>query len=230
MAKARSRRARERETISIAAVTRRKGREEQQREQALMEANRITDNAWARRHPQLAAEERALCLARHERQMQFAHSVNATSETLAHARIVREGALARLYHSGSLTIEQWGASLEIAAAHARVVLDAGLPSSWAIERVDHRPDPEKRFQEALGTVRLEMTYSRWRREIEAAGAVLAIIVEDCGLVAAARRHSMGEKRLRRLLVDALERWMALRRSIRDEVDEATIEAARAAIL
>lgn len=184
---------------------------------------------WRARHPALAKEERALKRARIEREEQFGHKVNGTIATHAQASVVRQGGLMRLYRSGGITIHQWGASLEIAAAHARVVLDAGLPSSWALERVDHSPDPETKFQEALGTVRMELTYSRWRRALPTPGPVLAMIVEDCGLVAAARRYSMHERRARRLLREALSSWIDLQRKVRDDVNEATLAAAQEGI-
>lgn len=185
---------------------------------------------WASRHRTLANEERALKRNRLEREEQFGHKVNGTVQTHAQASVTRQGSLMRLYHKGTISIHQWGASLEIAAAHARVVMDAGLPSSWAIERVDQSPDPEMKFQEALGTVRLELAYSRWRRELPTPGPVLAMIVEDCGLVAVARRYSMHERRARRLLREALDMWIALQREVREEVSEATLLAAQAAIL
>lgn len=185
---------------------------------------------WADRHPDLAEEEFALRVARHDREKRFGHKVNGTIETHARAHVVRQGGMMRLYESGAITIHQWGASLEIAACYARVVLDAGLPSSWAIERVDHTPNPEMRFHETLGVARMELAYSRWRRALPTPGPIMAMIVEDCGIEAARRRFRMGHIRAQRLLREALDLWISLQRRIRDEVDDATLAAARAAIL
>ena len=203
---------------------------ERARRKANAEHRRKVREAWARRHPLAAAEEHELRRARREREEQFGHKVNGTVETHAKAGVRRQGGMMRLYQSGAITIHQWGASLEIAAAHDRIAADAGLPTSWAIERVDGGRAPHHAFFEALGSVRMEIAYSRWRRQLSRPGPVLAMIAEDCGLVNAARRYSTHVRTMRKLLREALDLWIAEQRKARAEVDEATLAAAQAAIL
>lgn len=185
---------------------------------------------WRKRHPARAAEERELLKQRLDREEQFGHKVHGTVETHAKVSVTRQGAMARLYHSGAITMRQWGASLEIAAAHSRIVMSAGVPTSWAIERVDRSMNPQQAFDEALGGVWNEMAYSRWRLALPQAGPVLAMVCEDKGIAAAARQYSMHVRKARRLLTEALDLWVRLHGEVRQEVDEATLAAARAAIL
>ena len=79
-------------------------------------------------------------------------------------------------------------------------------------------------------MRAEVAYTRWRAAVPAPGLVLAVIVEDLGCNAAAARFSKDKRTVRKLLVDALDAWPRFQRDACDEVDEATLLAAQAAIL
>lgn len=134
--------------------------------------------------------------------------------------------MARLYRTGAISIHQWGASMEIAAAYERVTAAAGVATSWSpMDRVDISPSNEP----SLGGVWNEMSYSRWRLALPVPGPVLAMIVDDVGLDAAARRFSMHKRRAKRLLIEALDLWNRIYREIRSEVDEAAVAAAQAAV-
>lgn len=185
---------------------------------------------WAQRHPDRAAEERALRQERRRLIEDFGHKVNGTIETHGHASKVRQGALARLYRSGAISIEQMGSALELKAAHDRIAMDVAVGTGWGMDRVDVSMNPEGHMWEALGAVRSEIAYSRWRRQIAQAGMVLAIVVEDCGVDAASRRFSMDRRKALRLLKAALDLWTGLRRQACREVDEATLAAAQAGLM
>lgn len=185
---------------------------------------------WCEMHPERAGEERALRKQAHEITTKFGRVTYGTPETRARAAKVRQGALARLHGTGAITIHQLGAALEIAAAYERICLSAGIPTSWAIERVDGGGRADHQDFEAIGAVWSEYAYSRWRRALPAAGLVLAIIVEDIGIEAAARRFATGRRRARRLLTEALDLWAAQHRAARNEVTPASLAEAHAAIL
>lgn len=200
------------------------------RAQESREALRKIHESWCERHPERAAEERGLRRDLRDIDEQYGHVTYGTPQTRARAAKVRQGALARLYRTGGITIHQLGAALEIAAAYERIILSAGIPTSWAIERVDVNPQAGRQSFEAIGAVWSEYAYSRWRRSLPAAGLVLAIIVEDVGIEAAARRFATGRRRVRRLLTEALDLWSTQYREARESVTEASLAEAHAAIL
>ena len=182
---------------------------------------------WCDRHPALAAEEREIRQQLREQDDRFGHKVNGTPETHAKASVVRQGAMARLYRTGAITIQQWGASMEIAAAYEKVTMAAGVGTTWStMERVDVSRSPQDLN---LGGVWNEIAYSRWRRGLEHPGPVLAMIVEDRGLDAAARQYSMHKRRAKRLLIDALNAWARLHQDVRKTVDRASVAAAEAVL-
>src|SRR6218665_770183 len=129
---------------------------------------------WCEAHPARAAEERAIRQHLRAVEKNFGHVAYGTPETRAHAARARQGALARLYATGAVTIHQLGAALEISAAYERIIQAAGIPTSWAIERVD--TSMRSGQFETIGAVRAEMAYSRWRATLPQAGVVLAMIV------------------------------------------------------
>lgn len=191
---------------------------------------------WAALHPDRAVEERMLRQDRRQLLENFGHKVNGTPETHARASKVRQGALARLHRSGAISIEQLGAALEIKAAHDRVAMDVGVGTGWGMDRVDISANPEGRFWEALGAVRSEIAYSKWRRALAGVGKgrgpgpVLAMVIEDCGVEGAARRFSMDRRTALAMLKAALNLWTKLRREACRQVDEATLAAAQAGLM
>ena len=160
-------------------------------------------------NPTGAAEELRLAAMNARVARDFGHKVNATPETAAKADVAgeRQGALARLYRSGSLSLDQLSWAMEIAEA----------------------------FLESLGRVWRALAYTRWRRAVvEELGApiaaVLAIIVDDCGVAAAAQRWRMSLRRCRKLLIDALDLWVHELTQARDEVDGEDLDRAYARLV
>lgn len=188
------------------------------------------DAAWAARHPRRAAEEAALKRFNRAAEKDWGHKQAGTVQTHAHAAGMRQGALLRLYQSGAIDIHQLGAAQEIAAVAATIGAGLGVRMVSLETRVDssrHGPD---RFWESLGRVRAEWAYGRWRAELDKPGLVLAMVVEDCGLAAAARAFSMRKARARAYLVTALDLWPKHMRHARDQVSEAELLAAQAGLL
>lgn len=167
------------------------------------EANRL---AWARRHPARAAEERKLRKALAHAEQAFRHKVNGTVETHARAARARQGAIARLHHSGAINDEQLAAAALVTWVYDRIARDVTVRTASMETRVDSSPHG-KACQENLWAVRMEIAYSHWRGLLGAsAGPTLDVIIYDRGLVDAAASASMSARRLRRLVGEALTLW------------------------
>lgn len=187
-------------------------------------------DGWARLHPQRAAEELALAEANAKAARDWSHKHVGTVQTHAHAAGIRQGALARLYMSGSIDIHQLGCGQEIAAIGQAIGAGLGIRRVSLETRVDGGRQGSDMFWESLGRVRAEWAYGRWRAKLARPGPVLAMVVDDCGLTAAARRFGMGKARARALLIEALDLWPGEIGRARDAIDEADVLAAQAGLM
>lgn len=145
---------------------------------------------------------------------------------------MRQGALARLYLNGRISADQLAWASEIAAAHEAVTRGLGLRTMSLETRIDASRAGEA-FWESLAAVRREIAYTRWRGAVSRqarAGAALAMIVNDCGLAAAARAWGMRQAGALRLLGWALDLWPGCWAEARDAVDAGQLAAAQAALL
>lgn len=196
----------------------------------------VQRSSWARRHPERAAAERQLRLERRDLIERCPATSAATPETREHARRKRQGALARLYASGTISIEQLGSALEIAAVAERIGADVTVRTVSLETRVDQSMRGDGGFFEALGQVRREVAYGHWRRSLPEllqgapVAAVLELIVEDVGVTIVARRYRMHVRRVRKILSDALDAWPGHLWSAVREVDEATLLAAQSGLI
>jgi hypothetical protein len=198
------------------------------RQQALHQAQ--TQRAWAARHPQLAADEKAIRKGRRAAIARWGHKANGTIETHDHASQVRQGALARLYQSGAIDAHQLAYGAQIAAIAERIAGDVMVRTASLETRVDSSRHHDA-FFESLGAVWNEVAYSRWRAALGAGAAcILDIIVRDVGIGAAARRHRTHARRVRAQLIAALDLWDKIHGEVRREIDPATVAAAHAGIL
>jgi len=155
--------------------------------------------------PILLAPDIEARLALRER---WSHKVNATPETLDHALAEsrRDGALARLVKTGSLDAHQLAAAEEIGVAYAATVADVSVRTARWTGR-SGGGGPNSAAEEKLGQVLREQAYTRWRAAIGGdATMLLAIIIDDVGLVAAARAARISNRRALAILVRALDGW------------------------
>lgn len=185
--------------------------------------------SWEERHPEAAAEERALRKQRRAIRKGFSHKVHGTPETHYRAAQVHQGAMARLFMSGSINEDQLAWSAEIRAVAERIGRDVAIGTVSFETRVDQSRSGDGTFFERLGAVRAEVAYTRWRAALPAPEIVLAIIVEDLACSAAARRFHKNTRTVRKLLTDALDAWPYWQRDARDEIDHDALSAAHAAI-
>ena len=190
--------------------------------------------AYAARHPERAAEERRLKDANRAAQKRYKADWAGTPQTRAKAARVQQGALARLFMAGHLSIQQLAAAEEIRAVAERIAGDVRIGTVSLETRVDGSRSPHAPFFEKLGQVRSEVAYTRWRAEVAAqrggAAPVLAMIVEDVSCTEAAHRFGMRKTTARARLTAALDLWFLCIGHACKEVDEASLLAAQAAIL
>lgn len=197
-------------------------------ERAAVEAERRS--AWAKRHPEKAAEERALRKANAAAIERFGHKAGGTAQTFAHVNRPREGAIARLYRTGAIDQFELAAAEEILAVYERIAADVTVSVASMETRVDVSRHGDA-FFESLTRVRMEVAYGHWRAALLGdAAMVLDIIVHGVGLVEAARRHAMSSRRAKGKLINALGLWLRAYSEARSEVDPATLAAAQAGVL
>jgi len=191
---------------------------------------------WAAAHPALARAEARLGAEQRKAERDFGHKVHGTTETHARAARTRQGAIARLYQGGHVTIDQLGAAMELVAAHEGIGVSLGIRTVSLETRVDTSKRADSQFYEALGAVRREVTFSRWRSELverhgpKALTLARLVAIEDVALRSAAQRVRMRDAGARELLRHALNLWNAIGRDVHKEIDPAILAAAQAAIL
>lgn len=138
----------------------------------------------------------------------WSHKAKGTPEThqAAHEASKRPGALARLYATNAIDRDQVDAADQIRRAYRSITADIPCrTASWDIRTgggAHGSPDLP-----LLETIEDEFRFNWWYRTTgRAAPAILAIIVDDIGLTIVAARYGMATRRLRELLVQALDLW------------------------
>lgn len=197
---------------------------------AIAQRREVSRSQWAKRHPDKAREERDLKRRNREVREDFGHKVHGTPETHANAARTRQGAVARLYEAGDISIDQLAAATNIAAVHASVTRDVAIGTVSLETRVDSGFRHNALFHERLGAVRAEVAYTAWRRSLSEPWPVLAMIIDDVSYSTAAAHFGMHKRRAKKLLIDALDAWFSEIDIACDAVDPATLLAAQAAIL
>ena len=192
-------------------------------------------SSYCERHPAKAREERQFrkeqaSLAReHEKRDRLRD--RGTPETAAHARRVRQGSLARLYEKGQITADQLAAAQEIRQVAERITSDVRIGTFSLETRVDNDRRHGGAFFERLRAVRAEVAYTRWREALgKRRDAVLAMVVGEMSVSAAASRYRMRKETARKLLSRALDDWSDCMRATVNEIDEADMLAAHAGLV
>jgi hypothetical protein len=185
---------------------------------------------WAERHPGRAAQEAAIAEANEATRARWGHKVHGTAQTHEHASRIRQGALARLYEAGAITIDQLSAGASIAHIHALIARDVTVATMSLETRIDRGTRFGEAFFEKLGTVRSEVAYSNWRRQLAQPALVLAVVVDDLSLSQAARAYRVRKARVRPILIHALDLWDEMIGRAVDRIDDRDLWAAHARIL
>lgn len=193
----------------------------------LAKRRQAQNDAFRRRHPDRAAQQRALRKHQAGLNERFGHKREGTLETLDKASGVKQGSLARMFQNGHISIDQLAWSQEIRAIAQSIQREVGLCVISAETRVDNGSAFFKREEQSLGRVRSEMAYTAWRGSLEKPQPILAMIVEDRALRPVAETFRMRDAKLKKMLTDSLDAWPDYYRDACDRVSEKDLEAARA---
>jgi hypothetical protein len=137
----------------------------------------------------------------------WSHKMNGTAQTHEHAARTHADALAQLHANGSINNEQLEWTAQIANVHRSIESDVGVKVASLEARVDTTSRPAV-IAERIHRVRMHRAYGFWRDMLPAPKAlVLDMIVGDAiGYTVAARRHRVHNRKAKRLLLDAIDRW------------------------
>lgn len=199
-------------------------------EAVLADRRRGINAAYAARHPAKAAEERALRKAQHTLQRDYGHKRHGTPETHAHAARESQAALHLMYTRGVLNQFELADADLIAAIVEKIGAELKIRTVSLETRIDRSPRTDGAFYESLGWVRAEMAYSRWRAALPEPQPVLAIIVGDCTISQAATRYGISARRVKRLLLEALQAWPGFHDDAVRAVDAGDLAAMHAGLV
>ncbi|MEA3044562.1 MAG: hypothetical protein QOH47_2400 [Sphingomonadales bacterium] len=160
------------------------------------------------------------------------HKNEGTAATHENAARTRQGPLARLYMAGGLTIDELAWAVEIAMVAESIERDVDPGIINYEPRIDCSASGRNSVVEGIRRVRREVAYTHWRGWIpQPKRAVLDMIVGDpTPYSTVALRYGMHKRKAKRLLLTALNLWPKAMEWAEKEVDDATLAAARAAIL
>lgn len=162
----------------------------------------------------------------------WSHKNEGTPETHAHASRTRQGALARLHLSGSISADQLAWAVEIATVAEMIERDVAVRTASLETRVDCSSSAKNALVGGIMRVRREVAYGYWREWIpQPKRAVLDMLVgEPLSYVETAKAYRMHNRRTKRLLIQAIDLWPDAMEEAENEVDEATIAAYRAGLI
>lgn len=162
----------------------------------------------------------------------WSHKGKATAQTMEAANSTHQGALAQLHANGTIDAEQLEWAAEIANVHRSIESDVAMSVASLEARVDNSGRGRGKVIESIKRVRLHLAYGLWREDLPAPkGLVLDMIVGDSiGYTVAAKRYRVHNRKAKRLLIEAIDRWPVwvdrIYRMYSDEqIDEARQEAA-----
>lgn len=164
--------------------------------------------AWRDRHPEIAQREIALAKQHAKAVENWSHKNDGTPETHQNASKTRQGALARLYESGAITIDQLAWASEIAMTAEAIERDVAVRTASLETRIDLEGRPHVALVEGVMRVRREQAYGRWRKMLPTPKRMVLdmIVGEPIGFTVAARRYGVHQRKARRLLISAIDRW------------------------
>jgi len=175
--------------------------------------SRAWDEAKARR-------ERAKTLA------DWSHKNEGTPETHANAAKTKQGALARLFESGAIDREQLEYAAEISSVAEAIERDVSVRTASLEARVDSSGTHGVALIEGVRWVRLQMAYTRWRIMLPMPKRLVLdmIVGEPIGYRVAARRYGVHNRKAKRYLIGAIDRWpecveWACKQVDRDDIQE-----------
>jgi len=157
--------------------------------------------------------------------------VHAESFTRATVHRVRQASsLARMLDDGRLTMEQYGAALDIARVAEMIERSVAVRCASLEARVDNQGSSRDVLIENLTAARLEVAYTAWRQRLPMPKRmVIDMVLADRSLKATARVYRMGWPRAMSRLRDALDTWIDERERAWRQIDAPDLERAQARI-
>lgn len=136
-----------------------------------------------------------------------------------------------LHRRGGIDDLQLEAAEQIEAAHMIVTGDVRIRGANLDPRVDNAGSANDPILESLAVVRLQATYSEWRRRLrQKPEMVLAMLTGRRALADIAKGHRTGWPRAKDLLIRSLDLWIAIRDTAKNDIDERDVEAICARIM
>lgn len=133
--------------------------------------------------------------------------------------------LDQLEANGTITKEQKEWAAQIANVHRSIEADVGVRSASLEARVDGSSHPPA-IAERIHRVRMHLAYGYWRQLLPPPkGLVLDMIVGDSiGYTVAAKRYRVHNRKAKRLLLEAIQRWPACVAAAFSIVNQADVDA------
>lgn len=143
------------------------------------------------------------------RRERWSHKAEATPETMEKARLHHD-AIVQLEANGTIDKEQAEWAAEIANVYRSIEADVAVSVASLEARVDQSRSAQHLVGESVRRVRLHHAYTLWRDALpNPRQMVLDMIVGDpIGYTVAARRYGVHNRKAKRLLIEAINRWPA----------------------
>jgi hypothetical protein len=137
----------------------------------------------------------------------WSHKAVGTPETWESAERTHSDALIQLERNGTIDKEQLEWAAEIANVYRSIEADVGVKVASLEARVD-QSRRQGEVIESVRRVRMHLAYGYWRDALPAPKQmVLDMIVGDpIGYTVAARRYSVGNRKAKARLIEALNQW------------------------
>ncbi len=162
----------------------------------------------------IKAVEEAESKAKRDRLVARWHHKAGTPETHQNIEIIpsrrRQHPLERMYQQGTITLEDLAASQQIQSVVETLSRAASIRLGSLEMRVDYSASARDVLVESLARIRLEVTYSLWRKALpQPAGLILQMICSTYSYVAAAKHYSVDFRTARKLLITSLRDWQSI---------------------
>jgi hypothetical protein len=179
----------------------------------------VTDELISRLERRWEAEKKQQDqkIAQDALQVRWAHKAG-TPETHERIEIIpsrrRQHPLERMHQQGKVSDDEMNAAWDI--QNVREMLDRAMSiSSASLEaRVDCSGSARDALVESLGRVRIEVTYSLWRRQLTHPAMILQMICSNLSYAAVAKHYAIDFRKVRKMLISALRLWNSIRLDVK----------------
>lgn len=136
------------------------------------------------------------------------HKTKGTPETWEAASRTHQGSLAQLHANGTIDNDQLESAAEIANVYRSLQADVAIDVASLEAKVDASHQFTDRNGESVRRVRMHLAYGYWREALpQPKQMVLDMVVGDTvGFTVAAKRYRVHNRRAKRELISALDRW------------------------